>query len=62
MKVDMDTKERVKIMLLFLLQSYKVVMGSMLVVFVPRECVNGNITEVCSVQYNSHMLDTRQYI
>ena len=57
MKVDMDTKERIKIILLFFLQSYKVVMGSMLVVFVPRECVNGNITDVCSVQDNIYNND-----
>ena len=37
MKVDVDCKERVKIILSFLLQSYKVVMGSMLLLFIPSD-------------------------
>lgn len=48
MKIDVDTKERLKIILIFLLQSYKVAMGSMLVLFVPQECNNN----VCSLTDN----------
>lgn len=48
MKVDVDCKERVKIILSFLLQSYKVVMGSMLLLFVPQTCEDG----ICSVTDN----------
>ena len=48
MKLDVDSKERIKIIILFLLQSYKVIMGSMLLVFVPRQCGD----DICSVQDN----------
>ena len=48
MKVDIDTKERLKITLIFLLQSYKVLMGSMLVLFVPQMCGD----KVCSIVDN----------
>ena len=48
MKIDVDTKERLKIILIFLLQSYKVAMGSMLVLFVPQKCGNS----VCSLNDN----------
>jgi len=48
MKLDIDNKERIKIAILFLLQSYKVIMGSMLVVFVPRQCEEG----ICSLSEN----------
>jgi hypothetical protein len=48
MKIDVDTKERLKIILIFLLQSYKVAMGSMLILFVPQTCGNG----VCSLSDN----------
>ena len=48
MKVDVDSKERVKVCILFLLQSYKVIMGSMLLIFVPRKCGD----TVCTVQQN----------
>ena len=48
MKIDIDTKERMKIALVFLLQSYKVLMGSMLVLFVPQMCDDN----VCSIVDN----------
>jgi hypothetical protein len=48
MAVDGDTKERMKILFIFLLQSYKVAMGSMLVLFVPQLCGEG----VCSITDN----------
>ena len=49
MKIDVDTKERIKIFLVFLLQSYKVIMGSLLVLFVPQLCDN---EKVCSLTDN----------
>ena len=58
MKLDVDNKERLKIAILFLLQSYKVVMGSMLVVFVPRQCEGVNQTTICSVNENVQNYDT----
>lgn len=48
MKLDVDTKERMKTIFIFLLQSYKVLMGSMLVIFVPQMCGN----DVCSITDN----------
>jgi len=53
MKIDVDTKERLKIALIFLLQSYKVAMGSMLVLFVPQKCGEG----VCSLTDNLSKTD-----
>tara|TARA_B110000977_G_scaffold182192_1_gene243595 strand:- start:108 stop:815 length:708 start_codon:yes stop_codon:yes gene_type:complete len=54
MKLDTDNKERLKIAILFLLQSYRVVMGSMLVVFVPRQCDK----DICSLSENIQNDDT----
>ena len=54
MKMDVDTKERMKIILIFLLQSYKVLMGSMLVLFVPQMF---NDDKVCSIQDNLYKED-----
>jgi len=54
MKLDVDNKERLKIAVLFLLQSYKVIMGSMLVVFVPRQCED----ELCSFKDNALNTET----
>ena len=48
MKIDVDTKERLKVTLIFMLQSYKVAMGSMLLLFVPQKCGNN----VCSLTDN----------
>ena len=53
MKLDVDTKERIKVLLIFLLQSYKVAMGSMLVLFVPQLCDDG----VCSITDNLNKED-----
>ena len=53
MKVDIDTKERMKTVFIFLLQSYKVLMGSMLVLFVPQSCDNS----VCSITDNLYRED-----
>ena len=38
MRVDQDLKERLKIGALWLFQSYKVIMGSLLLLFVPQKC------------------------
>ena len=38
MKVNNDFKERLKIGALFMFQSYKVIMGSLLILFVPQKC------------------------
>ena len=48
MKVDVDTKERMNVMFIFILQSYKVAMGSMLTLFVPQMCGD----KVCGVTDN----------
>ena len=48
MKVDVDCKERIKIAFTFLLQSYKVLMGSMVLLFVPRGCDD----HICSITDN----------
>ena len=48
MKVDVDTKERINVMFIFILQSYKVAMGSMLTLFVPQLCGD----KVCGVTDN----------
>ena len=54
MKLDVDNKERLKVAILFLLQSYKVIMGSMLVVFVPRQCDD----DICSFRQNVQNTET----
>jgi hypothetical protein len=38
MKIDVDTKQRIQSSCLFLLEFYKVLMGSFLVLFVPQQC------------------------
>ena len=48
MKLDVDTKERMKVLFIFLLQSYKVAMGSMLTLFVPQLCGD----QVCGLADN----------
>jgi hypothetical protein len=51
MKINTDTKERLKVAALFIFQSYKVIMGSLLILFVPQEC-NENDNNVCSLKNN----------
>jgi len=46
---SVDTKERIKISGLFIFQSYKVIMGSMLSLFVPQLCAD---EEVCTISDN----------
>ena len=56
MKVDVDCKERIKIALTFLLQSYKDFMGSMVLLFVPRGC-DDHICSVTDNLYNTNDLN-----
>ena len=51
MKINTDTKERLKVAALFIFQSYKVIMGSLLILFVPQECPE-NDNNVCSLKNN----------
>ena len=69
MKVDQDLKERLKIGALWIFQSYKVIMGSLLILFVPQKCeelilINdsgssdgGYETKICSVSDNLNKKD-----
>jgi hypothetical protein len=53
MKIDVDLKERVKIVCLFFLQFYKVIMGTMLSLFVSQKCIDdSNITQICTLEDN----------
>jgi hypothetical protein len=55
-QLDVDCKERIKIALTFLLQSYKVIMGSMVLLFVPRKC-GDNVCGVSDNLYNTESLN-----
>ena len=66
MKVNNDLKERLKIGALFVFQSYKVIMGSLLILFVPQNCEelldnSGSSynyeSEICSVSDNLNKKD-----
>ena len=48
MQITSDCKQRIKVILIFMLQIYKVLTGTMLVLFIPQEC-NG---EICSIKDN----------
>ena len=53
MKVDTDTKERIKVLGTFMLQSYKVVMGTMLSFFVAQKCQNADgMDQICTIEEN----------
>ena len=56
MKINIDTKARLQIIFSFLLQSYKVAMGSLLLLFVPRSCADNKL---CTFRDN---LDNRDYM
>ena len=56
MKINIDTKARLQIIFSFLLQSYKVAMGSLLLLFVPRSCADNKL---CTFRDN---LDNRDLI
>ena len=44
MKVDGDIIQRIKVAGIFLLQSYKILTGSLLTIFIPQKCENYLIT------------------
>ena len=48
MRVDQDDKQRMKAVISFVLEFYKILMGTFLTAFIPRECENG----VCSITDN----------
>ena len=53
MKIDIDVKERIKIICIFILQFYKIVMGTMLSLFVSQKCINDDKTiRICSLKDN----------
>ena len=57
MKVNNDTKEKIKTFGLMFLQSYKILMGSMISIFVPQKCeiidnLNKTSYEICSIESN----------
>jgi hypothetical protein len=56
MKIDQDEKQRIKSLLLFFLESFKVFMATLLVVFVPQRCDN-TTDGSCSLQDNFANLD-----
>ena len=55
-KVNNDLKERIKVGALFIFQSYKVIMGSLLTLFVPQKCPESE-TNICSLQDNISKTD-----
>ena len=66
MKVNNDLKERLKIGALFMFQSYKVIMGSLLILFVPQKCEDlidnsgssdNSDSAICSVSDNLNKKD-----
>lgn len=58
MKFDVDTKERIKVIFLFIFQSYKILMGCMLVLFVPQICDE----EVCTLSEKLESRDDKHLI
>jgi hypothetical protein len=48
-EVDQDSKQRMNVLITLLLEFYRVIMGSLLVLFVPQKCDNG---ESCSISDN----------
>lgn len=49
MRLDVDTKFRIKALIMFGLEFYKVMMGTMLTIFVPHPCLSSQPTTICSV-------------
>jgi hypothetical protein len=52
MIVNTNIKERIKTAGLLLLQSYKVIMGTMISVFVPQKCIMGEEETICTLYDN----------
>lgn len=57
MKVDADTKQRISTAFFMLLEFYKVLMGTFLVVFVPQKC-NNKICTMSENFFNGGVLNT----
>jgi hypothetical protein len=49
MKVDVDTQFRIRAAAMFALEFYKIMMGTLLTIFVPHRCQPDRSDEVCSV-------------
>ena len=57
MKVDVDTKQRIMTAIFMILEFYKIVMGTFLVVFVPQKC-DDKICTMTQNFFNSKLLNT----
>ena len=64
MKLDIDTKQRITTGLLFVLEFYKILMGTFLIAFVPQDCggnvctvneniISGDFLKICSNIFNA---------
>ena len=56
--IDQDVKQRVKVVGIFLLQSYKIITGTMLSIFIPQSCGY----EMCTLTENYNNTDTYHQI
>lgn len=53
MKVDGDFIQRIKVLIIFLFQFYKVAMGTMLTLFIPQACItDDNEVKICTLTEN----------
>ena len=57
MKVDVDTKQRIMTCIFMILEFYKVIMGTFLVVFVPQKC-DDKICTMTQNFFNNKLLNT----
>ncbi len=53
MKLTVDNKQRLTTAFLFILESYKIVMGTFLTIFVPQECNQETCTILQNIQNNT---------
>jgi hypothetical protein len=58
MKITTDTKQRITTSLVFLVEFYKILMGTFLCTFVPQKCDD----EVCSIMDNINNTETLHFI
>tara|TARA_B100001996_G_C18647025_1_gene587826 strand:+ start:596 stop:1354 length:759 start_codon:yes stop_codon:yes gene_type:complete len=54
MRLDVDTKQRMKGAATFMLEFYKILMGTFLTVFVPHACADGRICSFSHNLYENH--------
>lgn len=52
MKVDGDFIQRIKVLIIFLFQFYKVAMGTMLTLFIPQACITDDEVNICTLTEN----------